>query len=101
MKPTHLSEIESTSQNMYADIYSKYNDQTIFLRKILIPYKCYKIHFCGSARKDLMIEEEKLKNSKKNAKNSKKILKIALSKNQKKMYTLNKSSELYQWYNKF
>jgi len=43
-----------------------------------------------------MMEEEKKENEG-NGKNSKKIVKIALSNNQKRMYTLNSNSEVYQW----
>jgi len=98
MKPTQILDFESSTQNIYEDLYSKYNDQAVFLRKVLVPYKMIKIHFCGTFRKDLnyMMEEEKKENEG-NGKNSKKIVKIALSNNQKRMYTLNSNSEVYQW----
>lgn len=100
MKPVQIGYNDfDISSNPYEDIYLKRNDRVKYLRKVFVPYKMVKIHFCGSIRKDLnYILEENKGDKKESMKNAKKIVKIGLSINQKRMYTMNQKSEIYQWF---
>jgi len=99
LKPNQILETEKNSSHIYEDLYLKSNDKATFLKKVLIPFKMIKIHFCGSLRKEMNYKlDDENKEKERNFKNSRKILKIYLSTNQKRIYTLNKKSEVYLWY---
>lgn len=84
-----------SSSEICNKLFSKINDKSEYLSKIVVPFKLMKIHFCSVPKEINYLSEEENKETE--AKNSKKIVKIILSQNQKKIYTLNKKTELYLW----
>lgn len=98
MKPNSLKDTTKNlnSKEIYNQLYSKINDKSEYLYKIMVPFKLMKIHFCSVPKEINYLADDENKETE--AKISNKIVKIFLSQNQKKIYTLNKKNEIYLWY---